>query len=144
LTKIALSAVLLACCALRAAASDAPLTAAPYIHTYALLIGSNPGGEGQGTLRHAEEDAQRMAELLKQLGRLSATQVHVLKSPTPSAVLAALDSIGHSLAAHRAQGEQAQFVFYYSGHARTNAIQLGAADLPLTELRRRILDRLQR
>jgi hypothetical protein len=138
--KLGLSVALLACCALRAAAADVPLPAAPYAHTYALLVGSNAGGAGQGTLRHAEDDALRMAELLEQLGRLSATRVQVLRSPTPSAVLAALDAIGRALAVHRARGEQSQFIFYYSGHARTNAIQMGATDLPLAELRHRILD----
>jgi hypothetical protein len=123
-----------------AAGQDAVIRPAPIPHTYALLIGSNPGGAGQNPLRYAEEDARRMAEVLEQVGRFSAAQVEVLLRPSPSEVLQALHGLGQTLAAHRAQGEQAQFVFYYSGHARANAIQLGSAELPLNELRQRILE----
>jgi hypothetical protein len=118
---------------------DALIRAAPIPHTYALLVGSNPGGAGQIALRYAEDDARRMADVLEQVGKLSSAQVHVLLSPNPDAVRSALQSIGEALAVHRAQGEQAQLVFYYSGHARADAIELGGAELPLRELRQRIL-----
>jgi hypothetical protein len=111
----------------------------PVAHTYALLVGSNPGGDGQTELRYAEDDARRMAELLGQLGHFPAAQTTVLLGPDRGRLFAALNDIGQRLAEHRAQAEQAQFVFYYSGHARASAIQLGRQELPLSELRERIL-----
>jgi hypothetical protein len=128
-------------CALPAGAS-AQVTAqrpGPVANTYALLVGSNPGGDGQAELRYAEDDARRMAELLGQLGHFPAAQTSVLLGPDRGRLFAALNDIGQRLAEHRAQGEQAQFVFYYSGHARASAIQLGRQELPLSELRERIL-----
>jgi hypothetical protein len=84
------------------AGQDALIRAAPIPHTYALLVGSNPGGAGQITLRYAEDDARRMADVLEQVGKLSSAHVRVLLSPNPDAVRSALQSIGEALAVHRA------------------------------------------
>lgn len=43
--------------------------------------------------------------------------------------------VGAKLHAHRARGEQAVLVFYYSGHAKANAFHLGAEELPIAVLR---------
>jgi hypothetical protein len=111
----------------------------PVPHTYALLIGKNPGGPGQTALRYAEEDARRMARVLGELGRVPKAQTQVLLGPDRTAVLSALDTAASALARHRARGERAYFLFYYSGHARANAIHLGDEELALGELRTRIL-----
>jgi Caspase domain len=115
------------------ALSDAP------VPTYALLIGSNPGGDGQAELHYAQNDAESLAQVLTQLGHFPSANTHVLLGPDRAGVLQALEQIGTSLKLHRARGEQAQFVFYYSGHARAATIQLGSQELPLSELRERIL-----
>jgi hypothetical protein len=133
----------LAAAPLRAQPADpnAPLVqAGPVPNTYALLIGSNPGGEGQVPLRYAEQDAQRMAAVLKELGRYSEAKTQVLLGPDKKAVLGALRGLRDTLQAHQDKGEQAQLVFYYSGHARSNGLYLGREELPLAELRERVLE----
>jgi hypothetical protein len=115
------------------AAADAPPA------TYALLVGSNPGGEGQSELHYAEDDAKRLAEVFTELGHVPAAHTRVLLGPDRDDVLEALDALREPLAAHRARGEEAQLLFYYSGHARASAIQLGSHELQLSELRQRIL-----
>jgi hypothetical protein len=122
-----------------AAAEPREVRAQPVPHAYALLVGSNPGGAGQAQLRYAEEDAQRMADLLGQLGRFPKTQIRVLLGPDRPQLLAALSELEVLVRAGRERGEQVEFVFYYSGHARANAMQLGSDELLLSELRRRIL-----
>jgi hypothetical protein len=122
-----------------AAASTEPVRHAPVLHTYALLVGSNPGGEGQARLRYAEEDARRMAALLDELSGVPSGNSRVLLGPSRDQVVAALSDMQQQLEVHRARGEQAQFVFYYSGHARANAIHLGTEELALGELRSRVL-----
>jgi len=116
----------------------APASAQPVARTYALLVGSNPGGEGQGELQYAQDDAARLAQVLLELGHFDAKQTRVLRNPGRGAVLGALDDLGNVLSEHAERGEQVQLVFYYSGHARSNALQLGSEELPLTELRQRI------
>jgi hypothetical protein len=123
----------------RARAQDSPSVVDAAAHTYALIVGSNPGGEGQAELHYAENDAEHLAEVLRQLGHFTQEHTRVLLGPTRATLLDALDDMARLLTEHRARAEQAQFVFYYSGHARASSLQLGPEALELTELRQRIL-----
>nr|HEX4316938.1 caspase family protein [Kofleriaceae bacterium] len=119
--------------AAHAQAGDAP-------STYAIVIGSNAGGPGQDTLRYAEDDARKVAQVLVELGGVSADRVDVIVHPTPDVIRARLDHLAELVAADAAAGHQSRVVFYYSGHARAQAIDLGADELPLDELRKRLFD----
>lgn len=106
---------------------------------YALVVGNNPGGAGQETLRYAEADARRMAGLLRELGGYEASHVRVLLRPSAAELLSALDGIAAELTAEAGRGNQTKFFFYYSGHARASALNLGAEELPLGRLRDKLL-----
>jgi hypothetical protein len=106
---------------------------------YALIVGSNAGGAGQLALRYAEDDARRVAATLIELGGYSADAVDVVVRPTPDALRAHLDRLGARVAADRAAGRKTRVMFYYSGHARSTALDLGADELALGELRQRLL-----
>src|SRR5258708_35074760 len=54
-------------------ADPAPLATAPHPHAYAVVVGSNAAGAGQQALHLAQEDAQRMRPVLRDLGRFDAT-----------------------------------------------------------------------
>jgi hypothetical protein len=112
---------------------------APEVATYALVVGSNAPGPGQLELRYAEEDARRVGAVLTEIGGYPAGTVDVLLHPTPDALRERLDRLTQRVAADAAAGRQARVLFYYSGHARSTAIDLGPAALPLDELRRRLL-----
>src|SRR5580693_2508571 len=71
-------------------ADPSPLSTAPRPHAYAVVVGSNTGGAGQQPLHFAEDDAQRMAQVLRELGHFDAGDVHVLLHPSPTRVIAAL------------------------------------------------------
>jgi caspase domain-containing protein len=118
-----------------AARAEAP---APGIATYALVVGSNAGGPGQAALRYAEDDAHRVAATLLELGGYTADAVDVVVHPTPDVVRDHLGTLGARVAADRAAGRQARVLFYYSGHARSTAIDLGPDELALAELRQRL------
>ncbi len=108
------------------------------IASYALVIGNNRGGEGQQDLRYAVRDAQRMGELLIELGRYPRENVIMLLEPSVSDVDAAIATLDAAVAGHDVRGEQSRFFFYYSGHAKANALILGPESLPLTHLRERL------
>ncbi len=116
-------------------APPAPAAAAPRLRTYALVVGSNAGGPGQQPLRFAEDDADRVAHVLRELGRLDPADVHVLLRATPAEVMRALGDLGAAVRAGAARGEQAEVFFYYSGHAKATAAILGNDELPLVRLR---------
>jgi hypothetical protein len=110
-----------------------------HAHAYGLVIGASRGGEGQALLRYAAADAAHVAEVLTQLGRTPREHVTQLVDPSPAAVLSALSRISAQLAGHARAGQTSQLFFYYSGHARANALSLGGAELSLEALRNALL-----
>src|SRR5258707_592278 len=113
------------------AAPGAP--AEPDVAVYALVVGSNAAGAGQTALHYAEDDARRVAATLIELGGTPPDAIDVVVHPTPGALRDHLDQLAARVAAARAAGRQARVVFYYSGHARATAIDLGAEELALGE-----------
>ncbi len=140
LFRFAASSAVIAVAAI--AGAEAPpgpvASAAPRPHAFAVVVGSNAGGAGQGPLRFAEADAQRVAQVLRELGHFDASDVRVMLHPDAAQVLGALDDIGAKAQASAARGEQAEVIFYYSGHARATAVNLGGDELPLATLRARL------
>ncbi len=105
---------------------------------YAIVVGSNAGGPGQGTLRYAEDDARRMAAVLTELGGYTPDRVDVVAHPSPDQLRDRLAQLADRVQRDTAAGKQVRVFFYYSGHARAQAIDLGSAELPLDELRERL------
>jgi hypothetical protein len=108
------------------------------IATYAIVVGSNTGGPGQTDLKYAEDDARKVAAVLVELGGYTPAQVDVIEHPTPDELRSHLAALETEVERDAAAGRQARVFFYYSGHARAQAIDLGASELPLTELRERL------
>jgi Caspase domain len=110
----------------------------PHPHAYGIIVGSNTGGAGQQPLRYAEDDAERVAAVLRDLGRFGTSDLRVLAHPDVAKILATVDELVPKLKEHAERGEQATFFFYYSGHAKASALTLGDAELPLAVLRERL------
>jgi len=130
-------AVLAALAALAAPAAAAPREADPA--AFALVVGSNAGGEGQTELRFAESDARRMADVLRDLGGYGREHVQLVLHPTRAALFAALDLLTARAVSEAGAGRPPRIFFYYSGHARSSALNLGREELPLAELRQRLV-----
>ncbi len=103
---------------------------------HALIIGANTGPQALGSLRYAEDDARRMAEVLTELGGFPADRVTVLYGPDVAEVSSALTR--HAGLARAADDDL--FVFYYSGHADNSGLRLGEETLPYAQLRRAVRD----
>jgi len=121
-----------------ARAQGAAAPAAPTA-SFALVVGSNAPGPGQQELRYAERDAAEVSAVLRELARYPAANVVTALHPDRAGLLAVVGSLRERLQQAAARGEQAQLFFYYSGHARADAITLGREELPLGELRQQIL-----
>jgi hypothetical protein len=133
----------LACSATAAAPAGAQPAqtagAQPTREDYALVVGSNLGGPGQAPLRYAEEDANRVADVLTALGGYPDQHVERLLQPSAAELRAAIERIRVRVLPLAGSGVQWRFFFYYSGHARADALNLGPEQLPLAELRERLL-----
>jgi len=111
---------------------------APHPFAYGILVGTNVGGAGQQPLRYAEDDARRMADVLRQLGRYGNADLRVLVRPDAAQLLATVDDGATKMRVHQARGEQAVLVFYYSGHARASSFSLGVEELAIASLREKL------
>jgi hypothetical protein len=107
--------------------------------SYALIVGSNAAGPGQQELRFAERDATSLAGALRDAGGYPSEHLVVALHPRRAELIAAMASLRERLQADAARGEQTQLIFYYSGHARADAITLGREELALADLREQIL-----
>jgi hypothetical protein len=133
-TALCLGTIVL--CGRAAGAAETMMPARPT--AYALLVGSNQGGSGQEALRFANEDARRMFDVLTEAGDYRPENVALVLSSRRSDLVHALENVTARLIEENKKGKKTLFLFYYSGHARANALNLGEEELPLTELRERL------
>ncbi|MBE2249041.1 MAG: caspase family protein [Myxococcus sp.] len=104
---------------------------------FALVIGANAGWEGDKALRHAQSDAERVAQVLTELGQFPRARVTVLKEPDTASVRAALKTL--SSQAQAVAGASLVFV-YYSGHADNQVLHLRGEPLGFEELYQTLRD----
>lgn len=106
---------------------------------FALVVGSNRGSDPARTLRYAERDAARFAEILTRLGGFNKTNVHLLLRPTAADISTGLDAIDKKISTGRGKGEgRALAVVYFSGHADGIHLELGGEKLPFALLRKKV------
>src|SRR5262245_64881557 len=80
---------------------------------YAIVIGSNPGWSSDRPLRFAENDAERMRDVLVSLGGFSSDRVALLRDPDTSEVRATLRDLARTA---QSTTEDTLVFIYYSGH----------------------------
>lgn len=131
------AAVLLS--ALVIAAPASAQTPASDATAYAVIVGSNAGGEGQQPLRYAERDARSVADLLTDLGGYERSNIYLVTHPTTAQLLDVLARVSDKIKADASIGRQSVLLFYYSGHARAHAFNLGTEELSLSRLRESVL-----
>jgi hypothetical protein len=111
------------------------LPAAAEVERFAVLIGNNVGDEGDVPLTYAERDAERMANVLQQLGGFPAQNVVTLSGRTADQVRGALIATNQRVrAAASKDGVQPMLFVYYSGHADAQSLHLDGSRLPLEEI----------
>jgi len=96
--------------------------AAAGVLRHALIVGANDGGGALDPLRYAELDAQRMAEVLVDLGGFEAPYITVLYAPTAEELKDAIRSHAQMAGSF----DEDLFLFYYSGHADARGLRLDA------------------
>ena len=116
--------------ALPAAAADHP--------RFALAVSSSDGRAGRARLWFPAEDVQRLSSALTEVGGFTGDQLRVLRDPPLSALRAELDALAAQARASIARGEVPLVLFYYSGHAASDGLELGSSVLPYAELRDRL------
>lgn len=105
------------------------------VRAYALVIGSNNPGKNQQPLRYAHDDARRMVQVLTEVGIYPDLRLKTLIDPKLRHLHTALNEISEQIKTHQRRDENTTFLFYYSGHARAHALNLGQEEFRLEALR---------
>lgn len=106
---------------------------------YALVIGANQGHRSQEPLRHAHRDARRLADVLVTSGGFWEENTVVLQQPDPQRLRDALRHLNGRIRDERDRRDSSVLLFFFSGHADPNGIQLGSDQVTWDELRETIL-----
>ncbi|HEY0252662.1 MAG TPA: caspase family protein [Kofleriaceae bacterium] len=99
---------------------------------YAIVIGSNPGWSQDRPLRYAENDAERVRDVLVSLGNFAPDRVELMRDPTTAEVRASLRRLAQ--VARDSANEDTLVFVYYSGHADDVNLHLRGDPLSQREL----------
>lgn len=91
----------------------------------AVLVANHKGGEGLDVLRYSARDAERLRDVLTDLGGFERADILELIDRDSVDVVDTLYDVSRRIADLRAKGERVMFVFYYSGHAQNGVLHLG-------------------
>ncbi len=101
---------------------------------FAVIVGKNAGYSDDVDLRYAESDAEKMYAVVRDLGGFEAADMLLLKGEDADTVRRSLIAMNDRIRTSVARGRDALLFVYYSGHADSGALRLGAGRVDLTEL----------
>jgi hypothetical protein len=107
-----------------AALSAAAETAVP-LRRFALVAGSNDGGQKLPRLKYAESDARGFASVLQELGGVRQADLVLVVSPDLQRFQDAMQRVGQLVKSPREMDERREFIVYYSGHSDDEGLILG-------------------
>jgi len=112
-----------------------PFTVQARVERYALVVGNQRGAAEQLPLQYALRDAERMYEVLRDLGGFDPAHMVTLRNTSAESMRAALIDLNDKIRQARDQPDtQVILVVYYSGHGDVQKLQLDGTELPLPEL----------
>lgn len=116
----------------------ATTTARAATQRFALLVAAHEGGDDLPRLRYAGRDADRLADVLVEVGGFARADVLRVIDGAADDVRATFDALGARVRDARGRGDNVVAVVYYSGHAAAGQLRLGRTTLPMAELRARL------
>lgn len=100
------------------------LPAAAGVESLALFIGVDEGLPQERTLRYAARDAQRMAQVIRELGTYDKDRLYLLSNPTLDRIQSTLEEMRGRVKELRKSGAQTSVLIYYSGHGSADGLHV--------------------
>jgi hypothetical protein len=100
----------------------------------AVVVGNNVGSGSRPTLRYAEEDATRMAQVLVELGGIDPADLFLLRGRSLAAVQETMQTVERRVKSW-GHASQTVLLFYFSGHSDGLSLEMARERLPFAELR---------
>jgi hypothetical protein len=110
------------------------------LRRFAMVAGSNYGGESLIRLKYAETDARSFAAVLQDLGGVRPQDLVLTLSPDLSRFEDAMGRVRQMVRSPREMDERRELVIYYSGHSDDEGLILGKDRYPWEQFRRDITD----
>jgi hypothetical protein len=98
-------------------------------------MGNNRGHDAQRTLQFAERDAQKIYEVLRQLGGFEGSNIQLLLGSTAPQAWKRLQEMEQRLRAMKDRGLKALLLIFYSGHADGKSLEMGSTALNFSALK---------
>jgi len=128
--------ILLLGAAVWAAGAESPVP----LRRFAMVAGSNYGGESLVRLKYAETDARAFAAVLQDLGGVRPQDLVLTLSPDLTRFEDALDKVRQMVKSPREMDERRELVIYYSGHSDDDGLILGKDRYTWEQFRRDMND----
>lgn len=122
--------------ALTAVLHGVPVSADPNAVRMLVSIGDNVGDPDDVPLRYATQDAERLRNLMVEIGQVSSDRAYLSLNATAPAVRERFAELTGSVAEVARGGKSVQLLVYVSSHAAAGELHLQGTRLKLTELRR--------
>ncbi len=104
------------------------------VRRFALLVANNEGDNSSERLYFAEEDAEKVHDALLDVGGYEPEDISVLLGEERNDLHAEFGHIRRAVARAKEAGDEVVFLFYYSGHADDDGLQLGRTRVPFEDL----------
>ncbi len=115
--------------------SQLPHAAHAKTRKFAVVIGNNQGHEPDRTLRFAEQDAKKFYKVLTELGGVAAGDIALVLGADAEAAWSAVRRMeGRVARLAKDDSERSLLIFYYSGHAEGDLLELNDSSLRMGEL----------
>lgn len=105
------------------------------VQRYAVVIGNNQGDRDETNLRYAETDAQKVYDVLRDLGDFPPENMVLLQGEDVDTVQRVLIATNDRIRSRASGRDQALFFVYYSGHADSDALHIRGDRLETDRLR---------
>lgn len=104
------------------------------VRRFAVLVGNNEGFTNTERLYFAERDAEKIHRILTNLGQVDPGDAQLLLGRNRNEILGAMVGLRGEIALANEHGDESVVVFYYSGHADEEKLQLGRTWLRYEEI----------
>ena len=108
------------------------------VRRYGLFIGANDGGRERVTLRWAVSDAERISEVMTEIGGIRPQDSYLISDPTRRDLELQFEYLADRIAAEADRVRRSEIVVYYSGHSDESGLMLGNDHMSYVDLRRHI------
>jgi len=110
------------------------------LRRFGLFIGANDGGSDRIRLRWAVADADRMADVMTEIGGIRPQDSYVIEDPTKRDLEFQFEHLAERIKSATDTSRRTELVVYYSGHSDEGGLKIGGDNFSYVDLRRSIDD----